>query len=146
MLSCFETSRSPHRTNPHSPFPSNISRRTVSIQRKDRCSTTSHLHSHRSKHLRSTPISTRSAQNLPRLPSPRRNPSLRTRFHLNQRYGMLRLVGLGTVPMAFPHLFRTPTNSYYVLTSKQCHHVTTTRSWLVQHPLVHGIAGSLRGY
>ena len=146
MLRYFETSESPHRTNPHSPFPSNISRRTVSIQGKDRCSTTSHLLSHRLKHLRSTPISTRSAQKLPTPPSLRRNLSLRTCFHLNQRYGMSRLVGLDIVPMAFPHLFRTPTNNYYVLTSKQCHHVTTTRSWLVQHPLVHGIAGYLPGY
>jgi DNA polymerase gamma 1 len=34
--------------------------------------------------------------------------------------------------MAFPRPFRTLTSNYYVSTSKQCHHITTTRFWPVR--------------
>jgi hypothetical protein len=61
MLSSFETSRSPHRTNTHSTSLFSTSGGTVSIQRRDRSSTTLPLLSHRSKRLHSTRISMRSA-------------------------------------------------------------------------------------
>ena len=145
MLSYFETSESPHRTNPHSPFPSNNSRRngldlkkaqvldnfTSTLPPLDAPTPDSHIYA----------IGPKNCQHLPLT----RKLSLRTCFHLNRRYGVLHLVGLGTVLMAFPPLFRTPTNNYFVLTLKQCHHVTTTRSRLVQQPLVHGTAGYLPG-
>ena len=145
MLSCFEMSSFPNQTKPHSPFPCNISSSTVSIQIKAKRSTTFRLPSHRLKHLHLTPISTRSAPKLPTPRSPKPNFLLRTRFRLNPSRGISRLVGRDITQMALPVLSHTPMNNCYVSTSKQCRHTTTTRSWLAQHPLVHGTAGSLPG-
>ena len=144
MLSYFEASRFPHRTNPHSHFPSNISRRTVAIQRKDRCSTTSHLLSHRSKQLRLTSNSIGSKlanTSLSQAGSFTSNALPPKPEIWNVAAGWTRYSADG-ISSSVPY----PDEQLFVLTSKQCHHITTTRSWLEQHPLAHGIAGYLAGY
>lgn len=145
MLSCSEMSRFPHLTHPRSPYPCNISSDTVLIQIKAKRSTTLHLPSHRLKRLHLTPISTRSAPKLPKPHSPRRNYWLRTHFRLNLRCGISHPVGRDIIQTVLQIPSHTLMNSCYVSTSKQCHHTTTMRSWLAQHPLAHGIAGSLPG-